>query len=139
MLLECFVGTIRESGPLNETDPSSFYPRLEVNPYDDYESFLFLESYFMVDSLLTGIGEVINLPLISLVIVAPSLPSTPRDTTEGVFRLLSSSLLPLAQCTRLEIGESPMGDASCIEDDSFDWSGRIALLEPPLRSIVVMM
>ena len=44
--------------------------------------------------------------------------------------LLSSSPLPLTQCTGLEIGESLVGYASCVEDNSLDWLGDIALLEP---------
>ena len=94
--LEYFFGKMRENGLLHETDPSPSYPRLEVSPYDDYESSLPLEPDFMVDSLLTGLGEVIDPPLTSLQIVAPSLPSTPRDTTEGVLRLLSFYPLLLA-------------------------------------------
>jgi len=43
-------------------------------------------------------------------------------------RLLSSRL-PLAQWIGLEISESLRGDASCIEDDSFNWAGDIALPE----------
>jgi len=83
----------------------------------------------MIDSPLTGLGEVIDPPLTSLPLVAPSLPSTPRDTTEGVLSLLVS-LLPLGQCTGLEMGESLGGDVRCVEDDSLDWSGDIAFLEP---------
>jgi len=83
----------------------------------------------MIDLPLTSLEEVIDPPLTSLPLVAPSLSSTPRDTTEGVLRLLSY-LLPLTWCTRLKMGESLRGDANCVEGDSFDWAGGIALLEP---------
>ena len=33
------------------------------------------------------------------------------------------------------MGESPRGDASCLEDDSLDWSGDIALLEPSFEEL----
>ena len=116
---ESFVGTMRECGLLHETDPSPSSPRLEFSLYDDYDSSLPLEPDFMVDSPLTGIKEVIDLPLPSSPFVAPSLSSTSRDTTKGVLRLLSFPL-PVAQYTRLKMGESPRGDASCVEDDSLD-------------------
>jgi len=99
---------------LHETDPSPSSPRLEVSLYDDYESSLPLEPDFMADSPLTSLGEVIVHSLTFLPFVALSLPSTLRDPTEGVLHLLSSFPLPLAQCTGLEIGESLMGDASCV-------------------------
>ena len=78
---------------------------LRLGLYDDYESSIHLEPNFMVDSCLIGLEEVIDPPLTSLPFVAPSLPSTPRDTTEGVLCLFSSPL-PLAQCTGLEMNES---------------------------------
>ena len=76
----------------------------------------------MADSPLTGLGEVIVHSLTSLPFIAPSLPSTLRDTTDGVLHLLSSSPLPLTQCTGLEIGESLVGDASCVEDNSVSYT-----------------
>jgi len=59
----------------------------------------------MIDSPLIGLAEVIDPPLTFLLIVSPSLPSAPRDMTEGVLHLLSSPPLPLALYTRLEMGE----------------------------------
>ena len=89
---------MRECGLLHVTDPSLSSPRLEFSLYDDYESTLPLEPDFMVNSPLTDLRET------SLPFAAPSLPSILRDTTEGVLHLLSSSPLPFAQCTGLEIG-----------------------------------
>jgi len=127
---EYFVGKMRETGLLHETAPSPCFPQLEVSLYDDYEYSFPLEPDFMADSSLTGLGEVLVCSLTSLPFIALSLPSTLTDTTEGVLHLLSSSALPLAQCTGLEIGESLVGDASCIEDDSLDWLGDITVLKP---------
>jgi len=131
--LECFVGKMRETGLLHETDPSPSSPKLEVSLYDDYESSLPLEPDFMANSPLTGLEKVIVCSLTSSLFIAPSLPSTLRDTTKGVLHLLFSSPLPLAQCTGLEIRESLVGDTSCVEDDSLDWLGEFALLEPSFK------
>jgi len=92
---ECFVGKMREGGLLYETDLSPPFSRLEVTLYDDCESSLPLKPTFTIDSPLTVLGEVTDLSLTSLSFVAPSLSTTPRDTTEGVLHLLSSPL-PLA-------------------------------------------
>ena len=108
---------MRECNLLHKTDPSPSSPRLEVSLYDDCKSSFPLEPDFVVDLPLTNLEEVINPLLTSLPFVAPSLPSTPKDTTECVLRLFSSPL-PLAQCMRLEMGESLRGDPSCVEDDS---------------------
>ena len=120
---------MRECNLLHKTDPSPSSPRLEVSLYDDCKSSFPLEPDFVVDLPLTNLEEVINPLLTSLPFVAPSLSSTPRDTTKGVLCLLSFPL-PLAQCTGLEMGEFLRGDASCVMDDSLDWLGDIALLEP---------
>ena len=90
-----FVGEMRECVLLCEIDPSPSSPRLEVSFYDDYESSFPLKPNFMVDLPLTGLEKVINPPLPSSSFIAPSLSSTPRDTTKHVLILLSSSL-PLA-------------------------------------------
>jgi len=82
--LECFVRKMRETSLLHETDPSSSSPRLEVSLYDDYESSLPLELDFIADSPLINLGKVIVRSLTSLQFIAPSLPSTLTDTTEGV-------------------------------------------------------
>jgi len=113
---KCFVGKMRECGLLHETDPSLSSSKPEVSLYDDYESSFPLEPNFMIDLPFTTLAEVIDSPLTSLSIVTPSLPSTPKDTVEGVLRLLSSHL-SLAQCTGLEMGESLRGYAICVEDD----------------------
>ena len=81
---ECFIGEMREFSLLDETDPGPSSARLEVSLYDDHESSFPLEPNFMINSPLTGLTEVIDPPLTSLPIVALSLPSTTRDTTEGV-------------------------------------------------------
>ena len=56
-------------------------------------------------------------PLISLLLVAPSFSSTPIATSVSELALLASPL-PLAQCTRLEMGENSSGDVSVLENDS---------------------
>jgi len=86
---------MRECDLLHEIDPSPSSPRLKVSLYDDYESSLPLEHKFMIDSPLIDLAEVIDPSLTYLSIVAPSLPTTPRDTTEGVLSLCVSPF-PLA-------------------------------------------
>ena len=132
--LECFEGKMRETDLLHETAPSPSSLRLEVSLYDDYESSLPFEPDFMADSPLAGLGEVTDPSLTSLPFVTPSLLSAPSETTEGVLSLLSTPL-PLAQCTGLEMGESPRGGASFVEDDLLDWLGDIALLEPSYQDL----
>ena len=95
--LNCFVDMMRERGILHEIDPCPSCPRLEVSLCDDYESSLALEPAFITQTPLTGLEEVIDPPS-----VAPSLSSTPNDTTDGVVSYLSSPLR-LAQCTGLEL------------------------------------
>ena len=65
---------------MHETDPSL------------YKSSLPLEHDFMVLTHLTSLEKVFDHPLISLPFVAPSLSSTPRDTTIGDLSLLASPL-----------------------------------------------
>jgi len=88
----------------------------------------------VVDSPLTRLEEVIDPPLTSLPFVTPSLCSTSRDTTKGFLRSLCSPF-PLAQCTKVEMDESLRDDASCVEADTLDWSGDIALLEPSFEEL----
>jgi len=78
-----FVSQMRECGLLHETDHSQSSPTLEISLYDDYEYFLPIEPDFIVDTPSIGLEEVIDAPLISLPFVAPSLFSTPGDTTTG--------------------------------------------------------
>ena len=61
---KCFVSEMRECGLLYGTDPSLFFPKLEVSLYDNYESSLPIEPDFMGDTLLTGLEKVIGLPWI---------------------------------------------------------------------------
>ena len=89
---ECFVGKIRECGLLHKTDPNPSSPRLEVSLYDDYESSLPLESSFIDVRLSIDLGKVFDPPLTPSSLVAPSLPSKPRDITGGVLSLLSTPL-----------------------------------------------
>ena len=96
---------MRETGLLHETNPSPSSPRLEVSFYDDCESFLSLEPTFVIDSHVTNLEEVIDPPLIFVPLVASSLSSTLRDTTEGVLCFLSCPF-PVAQCMGLEMGKS---------------------------------
>ena len=48
---------------------------------------------------------------------------------------LLSTPIPLSQYTGLEMGESPRGGASFVEDDLLDWLGDIALLEPSYQDL----
>ena len=68
-------------------------------------------------------------PLTSLPIVAPSFSSNPIATSISDLNVLVSTL-PLAQCTRLEMGEISRGDASTIEDDSLERPKELCLVEP---------
>jgi len=89
--LQSFDGKKRESGLLYETNPSPSSPRLEISLYDDYESSLPLESTFINITSSIDLGEPVD-PLLAPSLIAPSLPSTPRDTTKGTLHLLSSLL-----------------------------------------------
>ena len=111
---------MRECGLLHETNPSPSSPRLEVSLYDDYKSSLPSKSDFMVALSLTTLEEVIDPHLTSLPFVAPSLSSTPRDTTVVILHLLSSPI-PSAQCMGPEMGKSFRDDARCVGDDLLDW------------------
>jgi len=66
---------MRESGLSHETDPPLPIPALESNLYDDYESFLPLESNVVDDAPFTDIEEVFDLPLTSSPLLAPSFSS----------------------------------------------------------------
>ena len=109
-----FASEMRECGLLHENDPCLSSPTLEVSLYNGHESSVPLE--------LATLEK--DVPLIFLPFLATSLSSTPRDTTIDVLTLLTSPL-PLAYCTRIEIGESSRGessrgDASFVKDDLLD-------------------
>ena len=72
---------MREFSLLHETDPSLPIPRLESSIYDDYESFLPLESNIVDDAPLTDLEEVFDPPLTYSPLVAPSCSSTPPVTS----------------------------------------------------------
>ena len=73
-----------------------------------------------------------DLPLTPLTFVAPSFSTTPMGT--GVSALaLHASLLSLAQCTGLEIGETSQGDVSSVQDVLLPWSGELTLAKPYLE------
>jgi len=95
--------------------PSLSFSTLEVNLYKDYESSLLQEVDSTAYTPLTALEEVINPRF-----VAPSLSSTLRGTITGDLTLLLSRVT-LAQCTWLEMVESPRDDASCVKNDSLDW------------------
>jgi len=48
-----FVGEMRECGLMHKTIPSLSFPKLEYGLYDDYESFLPLDSNVVDDAHLT--------------------------------------------------------------------------------------
>ena len=105
---------------------------LKVSLYDDYESFLLLKLDFMEHTPLTGLEEVIDPHLVLLSFVAPSLSSTPRETTVDDLTLLASPI-PLAQCTKLEMCDPSRRNASFVKDDLLDWSEEPTLIEPFLE------
>ena len=71
------------------------------------------------DADLTNLEEVFDSPLYNLPLVAPSFSSTPEAISISDSTLLAS-LLPLASCTGLEMGEISKGNVSVLEDDSLD-------------------
>jgi len=81
---------------------------------------------------LTRLEEAFDPPLSSLPFDVPLFSSTLMDTIVSDLTLLTS-LLPLAQCTGLVMGEISRGDASDIKDDSFGWLKELTLVEPYLE------
>ena len=75
---EHFVSEMMEFGLMHETNSSLPIPRLKSSLYDDYESFLLLESNVVDDAPLTDLEEVFDPPLSSLPLVAPFFSSTPE-------------------------------------------------------------
>jgi len=80
---------------------------------------------------LTDLEEVFDPPLTSLPLVAPFFSNTHMDTSVSDLTLLASPL-PLAQYTGLEMSEISRVDVSVLEDDSFDQSKKLCLVEPYL-------
>jgi len=108
---------MREYDLLHQTDPSLPILKLKSSLYDDYESFLPLESNIADDAPLSYPQEVFDPPLSTLPLVAPSFSSSPVATSVNDSILLASPL-PLAQCTGLEMGEISRGHVSVLKDDS---------------------
>jgi len=118
---------MREFGLLHETDPSLPIPRLESSLYDDYESFLPLESNIIDDAPLTNLEEVLNPPLTYSPLIAPSSSGSPLVTSTTDPTLLDSPF-PLAQCMGLEMGEIFRGDVSVLDDTSLLRSKELTLV-----------
>ena len=90
-----FQNYLRENHLSNETELSLSSARPKVSLCDDNELSFPLEFNFVVDMALIDLEKVIDAPLISLLLVAPSSVNTPRDIVEGVLTL-PNSLIPLA-------------------------------------------
>jgi len=117
---------------LHETDLSLTSPRPEVSVYEDGESSLPLESSFVDDMPYIDLEEVPDPLLTSSSLFAPSSTSTPISTNINALALHASTL-PLAQCTRLEMGELYRGDVTVLEYDFSTWSKEPILVEPHLE------
>jgi len=123
---------MREFGLLHETDLSLSSPRSAASLFDDCESAIPLEFDFVDDAHLIDLKVELNPPLSSLPFVALTFSSTPIDTIVTNLALLAS-LLPLAQCTGLEMGEVFTGDATILEDALLLRSKELTLVEPFLK------
>ena len=115
---------------MHETDLSLTSPRPEVSVYEDGESSLPLESSFVDDMPYIDLEEVPDPLLTSSSLFAPSSTSTPISTNINALALHASTL-PLAQCTRLEMGELYRGDV--LDDDFPTWSKERILVESHLE------
>ena len=98
-----FVSEVRDFDLLYETNPSLLSSRLKTSLCDDYEFFHLLESNFVDNATLNGLGEAFDLPSTYLLFVAQSFSSMLADTTVSEFTLLASPL-PLVQCMGSEMG-----------------------------------
>ena len=67
-----------------------------LNLHDNYESSILLELNVVNDAPLTGLQEMFDPPLTSLLTVAPSFLNTPMDTSVSNLPLVAS-LLPSTQ------------------------------------------
>jgi len=114
-----FANKIREYDPSPETDLSSSFPKLDVNLYDDGASFPPLES---------GLEEVLDPPLTTLLTVAPSFPNTLRNNTAFIMTLFDTPSL-LAQSTEFRVSEILGVSASVDEDDTWFELGNIFIEE----------
>jgi len=112
-----FANKMREYDLSPKTSLSSSFSRLDVNVCDDGASFPPLES---------GLGEIIDRPLTTLSIVAPSLPSPYRSNTALIMTFLDIPS-PLAQSMEFEIGETFGVSANVDEDDTWSKSGDVSL------------
>jgi len=130
--LEHFLSEMREFGLLYETNPSLPIPKLESSLYDSYRCSTPLESNVVNDAPSTDLEEVLDPPLASLPLVAPSFTNTPVATSVSDSTLLASPL-PFAQCMGLEMVEISRCDVSVEEDDSLCCSKKFTLVEPHLE------
>ena len=97
-----FVSEMRECGLLHKTNPSLPFPRLEASLYDDYESFVSLESSVVDDAPLTDLKEVFDPPLTYSPLVAPSSSRCPIVTSTHDSALLVP--LPFSSMHRVRDG-----------------------------------
>jgi len=102
-----FANKMREYNLSPETNLGSSAPKLDVNLCDDGASFPPLES---------GIGKVIDPPLTTLPIIAPSSPSPFRNNIAFIMTYPDPPF-PLTQSTKFEVGEIFYVDASVNEND----------------------
>ena len=116
---------------MHETDPSLPILRLKSSLYDDYESSLTLASNVVDDASLVDLEEVFNTSLTSFPLITPSFSNTPIATRVSDSTLLASPL-PLAQCMRLEMGETSRGEVSVLEKASLVCSEEPVLVTPHL-------
>lgn len=110
-----FAKKMREYDLTNETDLRFSSPRLNVNMCDDGASFPPLES---------ELREILDPPLTTLPIVAPSSLSTFRNNTVFIMTFLNRPS-PLAQSTEFKIGETFGVHTSVDEDDTCSESGDV--------------
>ena len=113
---EYFVSEIREFDLLHETDHNVPIRRLESSLYDDYESFIPIESNVVNDAPLTDLEAVFDPPLTSYHLLLHPFLATPVATRVSDLTLLAYPL-PLAQCTGLEMDEISRGNVSVLEND----------------------
>ena len=116
---------MREFDLSHETDLRFSYTRLDVNLCDDGVSFPPLEC---------GLQEVLDPPLTTLPIVAPSSPSTFRNNTAFIMTF-SDTPSPLAQSIEFEVVETFGISTSVDEDDTCSESGVVFVRDHDLDAL----